>query len=275
MNWKDISMEFDVEDRKIFKTKMGIEPFGRSAVSIIIPFHNQADKVGRLVSSILQLTQSNPYEICLVDDASSDKKFIEKMKKVPQVTVARSDKHQGFAASLALGMKTTNYPRQLRTGEMLPAPQWLIFMHSDCVIEDPNWMLSMGQLLLKAKENNVKLVSACSNNPGVDILKREKTQPCEDKISNEPLPLFCAMLHRELFANIGGFLKGYFPYGYEETELFYRMKKFGFKQAVCGKSWVYHEGGGTINEMCRENPDIKKMIESNRERCIEDIRKLK
>lgn len=79
------------------------------------------------------------------------------------------------------------------------------------------------------------------------------------------------MCHRQLFDNIKGFVKSY-PYGsYEDEELYYRMKKFGYKQAVSGNSWVFHHGGSTFNDLKNEQ---LKVVEQNRQKCIEDIRKL-
>ena len=240
------------------------EPFSRSPVSIIIPFHGCYEKVGKLVSSIMRVTRSNPYQICLVDDYSPNSSFINAIKDLPQVFALRTEKRLGFGGALEFGFKATQQP-------------WVVFMHSDCVVEDPRWLVEMGRTLLKLKENNVKMVSARTNNPGegCELLKSKREEIKEDIILKEGfLPLYCSMCHRELFSHIGGFIKNYPLCHYEDEELAYRMRHYGFFQAACGKSWVRHEGGATINNLCKINPSLIEELEKNRDLCVEDIRKL-
>jgi GT2 family glycosyltransferase len=59
--------------------------------------------------------------------------------------------------------------------------------------------------------------------------------------------MYCVIANRELFNRIG-FLKE-FPYaGTEAEEFAYRMRSKGFKQGVCGSSWVHHIGGATLKQ---------------------------
>jgi len=239
------------------------EAFSRSRVDIIIPFHGKYEKVLRLVKSILFATKSNPYQICLVDDCSPNVKFLQEMASLPQVFTTRTPSQLGFGGALEYGFKQTKQP-------------WVLFLHSDCLIEQANWMLNLGRCLLSHKDENVKMVCSRSNNPGVDFIKVEKSEDVEDYVlSEETLPLYCVMCHRELFSHIGGFVKNY-PYGwYEDEELSFRMRAHGFKQAVCGNSWVRHEGGATINDLMILNPKAAKIMESNREKCIADMKLVK
>lgn len=249
--------------------KVGNNPFSRSKVSIIIPFHGEYEKVARCIDSILSVTKSNPYQICLVDDASpSDGFFIKIMESriakaekpfLPQVVGVRSEQHLGFGGALMLGIKNTTQP-------------WVLLMHSDVVIKNQNWMLEMGKTLIEYKDVGIKMVSAKSNNPGEgskdlksDVYKADKDLMLS---SDEWLPLYCAMCHRDLFKHIGP-IKSYPYVGYEDRELAFRMRKFGFKQGICGKSWVFHEGGGTIdklsNEIYKEPREIGKPIRKVRD----------
>lgn len=241
-------------------------PFSRSKVDIIIPFHGQYEKVTRLVESILYLTRSNPYQICLVDDASPNKeylKYFDSVKENYQIKTVRNKKHLGFGASLKTGFDATVNP-------------WVIFLHSDCVIESAGWMIEMGRTLLKMKDRGVKMVCARTNNSlsADPLLTGSREDEVNDQILHTTMPLYCAMCHRELFRHIGGFIKPY-PYAmYEDEELSFRMKKYGYLQAVCGKSWVYHEGGATINSLCKARPAISCIMDENRELCIHDMKKL-
>lgn len=251
--------------------------FSRAKVDIIIPFHAQYEKVSSLIQSILISVKSNPYQITLVDDCSENENFhkeiADQFKKNtpegfrPQVVCVRNEKQLGFGGSLRVGYENTNLP-------------WVLFMHSDCFVEDPNFMIEMGQALLDWRNQNapVKIVSARSNNPG--FLSKAKAKINEKDNKNiiledeESLPLFCAMCHRDLFRHIRGFIKEY-PYAwYEDEELAYRMKKYGYKQGVSTKAWIRHEGESTIKYILNKDKKIKDIMESNRELCLNDIRKL-
>jgi GT2 family glycosyltransferase len=255
---------------------LAFEPFSKSQVDIIIPFHGQYEKVSKLIQSILISVKSNPYQITLVDDCSPNKNFSQEIKDQfikntpnifrPQVNCIRSEKHIGFGGALKLGYQSTNL-------------SWVLFIHSDCVVEDPNFMIEMGKSLLNWKEQNipVKMVSARTNNPGdCKLAKADKNQKDTKDIILEKgaLPLFCAMCHRDLFEYIDGFIKPY-PYAwYEDEELAFRMKQYGFYQGISTKSWIYHEGGATINYVMKNYPDAKETMDKNRSVCINDIKKL-
>lgn len=184
----------------------------------------------------------------------------------PQLTLYRTPERLGFGGALAYGFERCEEP-------------WVVFMHSDCIIEDHNWLIEMGQSLLRLKDKNVRMVSAKSNNPGEEAyagLKSKRGDYDKDIVLEEgSLPLYCAMCHRDMFKHIGGFIKPY-PFGwYEDEELAYRMRKYGFKQAVCGRSWVYHEGGATVGQLWKDHPETQRiMSEGNRERCLLDMKRL-
>lgn len=248
-------------------------PFATSKVDILIPFHGQYEKVFALVTSILAATRSNPYHITLIDDHSSNDVFAKEINEQfikstpmgikPQVSCIRTGKQLGFGGALFEGYKVTQNP-------------WVVIMHSDCLIEDPNWMTEMGQSLLNWKQSKmpVKIVSARSDNPG-DFdprLKGKKGEPLAKDVVVDKIPLYCAMCNRQLFHAIKGFIKAY-PYAwYEDEELAYRMKKCGFLQGVSAKSWVHHEGEATIKEL---DPQAREIMEQNRTRCIQDMKQLR
>lgn len=255
---------------------VSLVPFSTCKVDIIIPFHSQYEKVVSLIKSIIFSIKSNPYQITLVDDCSDNKDFYKEIheqfkKEAPQgfrplVSCIRSEEHLGFGGALKLGYDNTNLP-------------YVLFLHSDCLVEDSNFMIEMGQALLDWKKEKVpvKMVSARSNN-ACGLLKAEcESNDKQEKniiLENETLPLFCAMCHRELFNHIGGFIKNY-PYGwYEDEELSFRMRKYGYKQGISTKAWIHHDGGLTIKYLWQKNKNIKEIMEKNHSMCISDLKKI-
>lgn len=250
---------------KTYQSNYGdrVSIFKFSEVDIIIPFHGQYNSVRRLVENLLLYTKSNPYLITLVDDASPNTVFAETIKNMAPIRIVRLNEQKGFAGALRAGYEATVKP-------------WCVFMHSDCLVADHFWLQKLGESAMNLKANNVRLVHSRTDNPQCDhsILKPTKHDSIQaDKIvtKDDPLPLICAMTHRQLFNHIGGFLKEY-PYGgYEDTELFFRMKKHGLKQAVSGGSWVHHDGGLTMNEVMAKNKKAKQIIEANYDLCMADL----
>jgi glycosyltransferase involved in cell wall biosynthesis len=240
-----------------------------SPVDIVIPFHGQYEKVTRLLESIFQLTRSNPYNIYLVDDNSSNQGYLASLAKVPRVKMVRSEIQRGFGGALRLGFEQGNNP-------------WVIFIHSDCWIDDIGWITSMGTTLMKLRESGVRMVGPKTNNPmsGDPRCKGDK-EIRDNKIRDNiildkfHLPMFCFMCHRDLFNHVGGFIKEY-PYGgWEDEEFAHRLRHYGFKQAISGKSWVYHEGEATFKYLFKKDKTIFDKVKLNRQLAIQDMKDLK
>lgn len=260
-----------IQERYLMKTNVNRSDFQSAKVDIIIPYHENQGKLAILLKNLVMSIRSNPYRITIVDDGSIDAKFTEDLKNfdknrpvgtIPILQTVRSTTQLGFGGAIKLGLINTHFP-------------YVLVMHSDCIIESPHFMFEMGKTLIKLKDKKVKLVSARTDNPksgdprqrgsllnpGADVI-------CEDNF----VSMFCFMCHRELFNKIGPIRE--YPFtGYEDEEFYHRMKFYGFKQAICGTAWIKHEGGGTMKKLLL-NENIKKEVEKNRDRCINDLKQL-
>jgi len=250
---------------KIFKTRpITTMKFG-SRVDFIIPFHGQYEKVIKAIESIFRCVMDVPYHICLVDDASPNQDFQQQLSKVNNVTCVRNEEQRGFGYSLQRGFMATENP-------------YIVFMNSDCEINDMNWVTTLALSLLKLKSQNVRMISPRTNNPvnGDPRQEGEKGTIVDDVVLEDGfLSMYCFMCHRELFDRLGGFIRPY-PYGfYEDEEFAFRMRLHNFKQAISGKTWVYHHGEATIDELWRTNPEIRIKMEENRELCKRDMQEIK
>lgn len=236
-------------------------------IDFIIPFHGAYESVRSLIGSIYRTVSGNPYNIYLVDDYSPNSSFIYSMLKMKNVTAIRNDSQMGFGMSLWEGFRAGKSP-------------YVCIMHSDCLAVKNNWVQPMIKLIAEGKKERIKLVVPSTDNPNSthDELFNFKTT---DEISIESVrilkkgevaPLYCAVFQRELFDHIGGFIKPYPYFGYENDELHYRMIKHKYNQAVCRKSFIQHKGGVTINKI--KNRKIIDEANKNRDRCIEDLKTL-
>ena len=251
---------------KSFRLKMEMKPFGNQLVDIIVPFYGQYNKVVNLMQGLLYNTSVVNFRVCLVDDCSPNKVFSEAaFESAPNVKVVRNSSCMGFGASLEIGM------RSLEKESVFP---WVVFMHSDVVVEDPNWLLFLGQSMLNLKGMGVKMVSAKTDNPVSNNPYLLKNDDKNDIILESGyLPLYCALCHRDLLSRVG--VIKHYPYmGYEDREFGERMRHYGFKQGISGKSWVKHEGGATLKHLEDCEPEKIAVIKKNKNLFNEDLKNL-
>ena len=244
-------------DKVFLTSSIQTKPFLMSSVEIIIPFHNAQSKVINLTEDIFATVQKNKYLITLVDDGSANKDFVEQIKgkKIEGLRILRHDVCKGFGASV-------NYALKNPFRNDIP---FVAILHSDIRIYDMNWLFNLGQTLSVMKEHGVKMVSALTNNPLVenDLLKANRNEKRNDVILSDGfLPMYCVLANRELFKRVG-FLHEC-PYaGVEVEEYAIRMAKLGYKQGVCGKSWVEHEGKGSLSQYA-ENKKVQEILRNTR-----------
>ena len=237
------------------------KPFLMQPVEIIIPFHGETSRVSKLIDSIFKTIHSNRYLITLVDDGSENKHFVKQIEKakVPGLRCIRQE-HKGFGA--AVNFALTN-PFKTRNLNSIP---WVCIMHSDVYVDNTVWLSKLGETLFNLSPEGVKMVSSVTNNPTVDSvhLRASKGEKKENHILSEGyLPMYCALAHRELFSRVGPFKE--YPYAGLETENYaIRMAKMGYKQGVCGASWVHHEGGATLKNFT-ENEKVQEILRNAKE----------
>lgn len=239
-------------------------PFFQSAVDVLVPFHGQYLKVRNLVESIMLNTKTTRFRVTLIDDGSPNQNFVPDIRKQAPVEHIRLPNRAGFGAALRAGFEATDLP-------------WVCVVHSDAVVGTMDWLARLGQSLLSLKSQNIRMVHARTDNPGGEFLALRPSgqgDAAADAVSSQPLPLVCAMFHRDLFPRIGGFVRPYPTAGYEDIELFHRMKAKGFGQAVCGGCWVRHDAGSTVREVVSKDPSAAADMEANYERCLADVRSL-
>lgn len=234
------------------------------AVDIIVPFHGCYNYARKAVESILRFTTGVRYSIVFIDNNSESDALYKQATDTIFTKVIRIEKNIGFGAAVNYGITESSNP-------------FVVVMQSDIEIVNGNWLVKMGESLLRLKDQKVRMVSARSNNYGISEVSEAgstRLERLQEKILDEPMPLHCCMFERELVKKMGGKLLKEYPYaGYEDEYLFHKMKKLGMKQAF-SNTYVEHTGGMTVKGMC-EDENVKEVIfEANRDRCISELREL-
>lgn len=247
-----------------FKFNINPSPFSSndpnlmSEIEIIIPFHDECGKVANLINEIFKLVQTNRYQITLVDDCSTNKHFLNEIftKKIDGISCLRTEKQMGFAGAVNYALKYAKNP-------WIP---WVCVMQSDVEPKNFSWLSKLGSCMQKLKSKNVKMVSPVTNNSifnkGVCQVKHEQDFKDDVILDRGFLPMYTFLCHRDLFKKIG--LLYEFPLmGCEAEEFALRMKKNGYLQAVCGSSFVHHDGKSTYKNIIKNN-NCQEILRNNR-----------
>jgi GT2 family glycosyltransferase len=253
--------------KKIFQAKtIQDDLYARYPVDILIPFYGQYQRVYKLCEAIWRgLRLYYNYHLFLIDDCSPNQHFLQGFSKAPRTSGIRNERQLGFGGAVNVGLQHTKSP-------------WVVVMHSDCMPQDQTWLPELMKAMEELQSQRVVMVSPRTNEPGEMApggLQGTKGDFAPNEVLKEGfLPLYCTLFPRSLLTTIGGLLKPY-PLGwYENEELSYRLKKFGYAQGIAGKSWIYHTGEATFKDVWANNPDAKNIMESNYNRCLNDIRQL-
>jgi hypothetical protein len=153
-----------------------------------------------------------------------------------------------------------------------------MFLNSDCVVTDPGWMLEMGRALIDLTSQNVKMVAAKSNNPGPSApqgMKQEDSSRVRTSCWRRNFFRFTVRCATETCSHTSAASSRSTRMAATRTRnCRYRMRFYGYKQAVCGNTWIFHEGEATFKALIEKNPEVLEVLEKNRQTCVDDVRKL-
>jgi GT2 family glycosyltransferase len=216
-------------------------------VSVIIVNWNGERFLERCLAALMDQTIM-PYEIILVDNASSDRS-VEIAKRFPFVRLMVQDQNTGFARGNNLAIEAA-----------AEQTEWIALINPDAFAE-PWWL---EELLAAARRNPVfdvfgsKLVDAGnssildgagdayhvsglvwrmghgSSQPSLEENEREMFSPCAA----------AALYRRSAMRDIGGFDEDFFCY-VEDVDLGFRLRLAGYRCLYVPQSVAHHVGSGT------------------------------
>lgn len=183
--------------------------------SAIIPVYNSEKSIIKLINSLINL-EKPPFEIIVIDDASTDETF-NSLKKYKQVNVFRLEKNVGPALARNIGA------RKAKTS-------WLLFIDADCSLpyksidyafpsqeeEEKNIVGIMGVFDIKGK--NKSLISNYKNIQRHFEIKAMKNPP--DVFSSS-----CFTINKRPFFECGGFNEDFGKNPTEDNEFYFRLIK--------------------------------------------------
>ena len=195
-------------------------------------------------------------QIVVADNASTDDSVDFVKKNFPSVTLIVNPKNEGFAGGYNQALKHVD-------------AKYFVLLNSDVRVTE-NWLVPMTQLL-ESNENiaavQPKILSYHQPEmfeyagAGGGFIDKYGYPFCRGRIFNklekdehqydDTIPVFwatgaCMMVRSDVFRKLGGFDPVFFAH-MEEIDLCWRMQREYYQVYYCGKSTVYHVGGGTLS----------------------------
>jgi O-antigen biosynthesis protein len=235
-------------------------------ISIIIPVHNHWWVTYRCLRALQSNGDKTPYEIILVDDASTDQTH-EALSNIRGVTVVQSLKNSGYLLSTNLGAsmaaKTSKY-LVLLNNDTEPIDGWLDSLYT--AIEKDEAIAIVGSALIypdgTLQEAGAQIFSAGNGwNLG------RGGNPTNDLFSFTREVDYCSaasiIVRKTFWDQISGFDTRYVPAYCEDSDLAMAAWNLGFKVVYEPTSWVIHHEG--VSHGKSTDSGLKKyQLENNR-----------
>jgi polysaccharide pyruvyl transferase CsaB len=235
-------------------------------VSIVVVTHNSAEFVRSCLRSIDSETSYPNYEAIVVDNGSTDG-TVEAIRECAagdaRIRVQALPANLGFAAANNAGVREAK-------GE------YIILLNADTLVTS-GWA---GRLLRHLRRDpQIGLICPVTNFAGNEAMidtaylssgemqafAQELARENEGRaLDIEVAPLFCAMLRKALWSELGG-LDERFEIGmFEDDDLSLQVRKRGLRVAAAEDCFVHHFGQGSFAKMPRET--YEELFARNRRR---------
>lgn len=248
--------------KKIFESSITNSVYPK--VDIIIPTRGDFGKVIYLISTIFKIIRNVDYQIIVVVDGKESSSFSLNFKDTPRLKIYSTGSYVGFGAAINFGVSKAT-------------AGLICVLHNDIKIFDPNFLINLVKDLVSLSKNKVVSISSVTNNTmskKLDCMKSNKAEDIDPLVVTDvALPFICNLFYKKAFIYVKGMPE--YPYCWFECDLFAeKLKKVDMKQAVSFRSYVQHDGGGTILKLINKNPSLKSVLAENLKSFQEDKKKI-
>lgn len=213
----------------------------------------------KFLPSVLATKYSN-HEVCVIDNASSDKSVSYLKEYFPQVRVVQLDQNYGFTGGYNHGLADLEADYfAILNSDVEVAPDWIDHLVTR-LENQPNIAACQPKLLKYDQKDEFEYAGGCGgfiDHHGFPFCRGRIffTSEKDEGQYNEARPVFWAtgaamFIRGKLFKEFGGFDEDFFAH-MEEIDLCWRLQNSGHEVWVEPASVVYHVGGGTLG---KENP---------------------
>jgi GT2 family glycosyltransferase len=218
-----------------------------ATVTIVVVSYNGAHLLPRCLDSLLaQSGVDTPVEITVVDNASTDGTLTLLAERYPSVRVIAAGTNTGFAGGVALALRHSCAPvAVLFNNDAVASPDFLAALLEP--FSDP----TVGAVCAKVLLTDDRGINSVGAEVTADGFGRDRgwLEP-DDGRYDIPTEVFvgsaCSLgLRRRAIDEAGGIDEEYFLY-YEDIDLTWRLRLFGWSVVTAPKAIVHHEHSATV-----------------------------
>jgi GT2 family glycosyltransferase len=233
-------------------------------ISIIVVTFNKIEYTKLCLESILNNTEYPNYEIIIVDNASVDGtvEYLEGFKNTNSyITFIRNDRNLGFAAANNLGARSSS-------------GDYLVLLNNDTIVT-PGWLHRLVIHLKKYSKAGMvgSVTNAIGNEAKIQVnytelsdinyfaaRRAQKYNGISFRI--RVLALYCAMISRDLYEQLGGLDERYYVGMFEDDDLALKIQHAGFYLQCAEDVFIHHFHGASFNQF--ENQELQRIFHENR-----------
>lgn len=228
-------------------------------VSIILVNYNGADVVLNCLRSLLQFLHTIPYEIIVVDNASTDGSATFISENFPTVQLLKQLENRGFGAGNNVGAKQANgeflfflNTDTLLTSDVLPPLVTLMKERPDIGIIGTKLLNADGSLQLSIASE----ISIFGEYKTLKQLKQVSTEKYRKAIEQKFAQIQTVdivigaafFMHKSVFEALNGFDETFFMY-FEESDLCQRVRDRGWQILYTPEVSIIHLGGYSVSKV--------------------------
>jgi len=215
-------------------------------VSVVIPVYNKIDYTVACLRSIVAHAGATPFDVIVVDDASSDT-TAERLAQIDGIQVVRNESNLGFVGSCNAGAAQARADFVLfLNNDTVVTAGWLEAMLR-CFDEEPHAGLVGAKLVYPDGRLQEAGGIVFSDGSGWNFGRFD--DPADPRYNFRREADYCSgaaiLLWRELFVQFGGFDTRYTPAYYEDTDLAFAIRAAGLKVFYEPRAIVVHFEGIT------------------------------
>lgn len=227
--------------------------------SIITLCYNQLETATKpFIDSIFQFTDSNLFELIIVDNASDDGtyEYLENIKKQHNnIKVIHNIENNGYARGNNQGLK-------------IAEGQYLFMLNNDTLFT-PQWLEKMIDILDRHKE--IGVLSVMTNHCALEqqliknyqeltpenYLQKIKLHSPKDITYNDVIIFFCWAMRREILNTVGFMDENFKRAWYEDTDYSLRVLYNGYKPAIANNIFIFHNHSQTSSKFSQTQEGIE------------------